>query len=59
MITQNPGWTFAQVLARIQETAAHPSLSSNDRNCGLPDEGDFPNNAFGAGRIDVGRAVGV
>jgi len=59
ILTQNPTWTMEQVLTRLESTAAHPTLSNNDRNCGLPGAGDFPNNAFGAGRIDVGRAVGA
>lgn len=55
----NPNWGFNEVFNALTTTAAHPTLSNNDRNCGLDGSGDFPNNAFGHGRIDVGRALGV
>jgi len=55
----NPNYTYAQVLSALTSSAATPTLSAADRNCGLPGTGNFPNYAFGHGRIDVGRALGV
>jgi subtilisin family serine protease len=44
----------------LYDSATHPTLTAADRNCGLVTPGqDFPNCAFGYGKIDVGRAVGV
>jgi len=41
-------------------SAVKPTLTAADRACGLVYPGqDFPNCAFGYGKIDVGRAVGV
>jgi len=43
----------------LYTTAVTPTLTSADRSCGLVNPGeDFPNCAFGYGKIDVGRAVG-
>jgi subtilisin family serine protease len=59
ILSAHPTWTFQQVLDALISSAAHPTLSAADRNCGLPTPGqDFPNNAWGHGRIDVGRALG-
>jgi subtilisin family serine protease len=53
----HPTWTYAQVLSALQTRAVHPTLSTADRNCGLPGSGNFPNYAFGHGRIDVAAAI--
>jgi len=58
ILSANPNYSFEQVLSALQTTAAHPTLSNADRNCGVSGGADFPNNAFGHGRIDVGRALG-
>jgi subtilisin family serine protease len=60
ILSVNPSFSYTQVLNALSSTAAHPTLSAADRNCGLPSGSTgFPNYAFGAGRIDVGRAVGA
>lgn len=55
----NPNWDFNDIFNALTTTAAHPNLDNMDRNCGHDDSGDFPNPAFGHGRIDVGRALGA
>jgi len=59
VLSANPNFSITQVQSALQTTAATPTLSNADRNCGLPSSGNFPNYAFGHGRIDVGRALGV
>jgi len=56
----NSGWTYTQVSNALRNSAAQPTLTAADRACGLVTPGqDFPNCAFGYGRIDVGRALGL
>jgi len=51
---------LSAIKTALYNSAAHPTLTSADRNCGLPTPGqDFPNCAYGYGKIDVGRAVGA
>jgi subtilisin family serine protease len=53
-LSANPGSTYQQVYDALIANVAHPTLTSADRNCGLPTPGqDFPNNAFGYGRVDA------
>lgn len=59
VLSANPNYDINQVYTALANTAAQPSLTSADRDCGLEGSGDFPNNAYGYGRIDVGRALGV
>jgi subtilisin family serine protease len=59
LLSANPSWTFTEVFNALTTSAAHPTLSNADRNCGLPGSGDFPNHAFGHGRIDVAAALGL
>jgi len=55
----HPTYTYDQVFAALTGTGAKPTLSNADRNCGLPTPGmDFPNHAFGHGRIDAASSLG-
>jgi hypothetical protein len=58
-LSLNPGRTLEQVLVALGTTASTPPLSASDRNCGLEGNTDFPNQAYGWGRIDIGKAMGV
>ncbi|OXA63504.1 Bacillopeptidase F [Folsomia candida] len=59
LMSANPSWGYDQIFNALTTTPAHPTLSNADRNCGLPGPGDFPNHAFGHGRIDVAAALGL
>jgi len=59
LMSANPNWGFEQIFNALTTTTAKPTLSNGDRNCGLPGSGDFPNHAFGHGRIDVAAALGL
>jgi subtilisin family serine protease len=59
LLGANPNWSFQQVFTALTTTGAHPNLSNSDRNCGLPDGSEFPNHAYGHGRIDVAAALGL
>ncbi|OXA63143.1 bacillopeptidase F [Folsomia candida] len=59
LMSANPSWGYDQIFTALTTTPAHPFLSNADRNCGLPGPGDFPNQAFGYGRIDVAAALGL
>ncbi|XP_021943582.1 bacillopeptidase F-like [Folsomia candida] len=59
LMSANPSWGYDQIFTALTTTPAHPTLSNADRNCGLPEGGDFPNHAFGYGRIDVAAALGL
>ncbi|XP_021943031.1 bacillopeptidase F [Folsomia candida] len=59
LLSANPTWGYDEVYAALTTTGATPQLTSADRNCGLPTPNDFPNNAFGYGRIDVAAALGL
>jgi subtilisin family serine protease len=59
LMSANPSWGFDEIFNALSTTPAHPNLSNADRNCGLPGPGDFPNHAFGHGRIDVAAALGL
>jgi len=51
--------SLATIKNALYTSAATPSLTAADRACGLVTPGvDFPNCAYGYGKIDVGRAVG-
>jgi hypothetical protein len=55
----NPTYTREQVYTALRNSAATPTLTAADRACGLEGTGDFPNQAYGHGRIDIGKAVGA
>jgi subtilisin family serine protease len=58
LLSANPGWGFQEVHDALTSSAANPTLSAGDRGCGLPTPGqDFPNHAWGHGRIDVAAAL--
>lgn len=59
LLSVNPSWTYDDVFNALSTSAVHPELSSEDRICGLPESGDFPNQAFGHGRIDIAAALGL
>jgi subtilisin family serine protease len=59
ILSANPTFDYDQVVNALSNSAFHPPLSNADRNCGLPGAGDFPNNAYGYGRIDVAAALGL
>ncbi|XP_021942967.2 subtilisin Carlsberg-like [Folsomia candida] len=59
LMSANPSWGYDEIFTALTTTPAHPTLSNADRNCGLPEGGDFPNHAFGYGRIDVAAALGL
>jgi len=54
----NHSLTYDQVYDALASTAFRGELINGDRNCGLPTPGtDFPNYAWGYGRISVGDAI--
>lgn len=57
LLAKNPSWGFDEVFAALTSYAARPRVTIGDRNCGLPTEDEFPNNAWGWGRIDVYAAI--
>jgi len=60
LMSAHPEFGFDHVMGVLAGSTAKPPLSENDRACGLPFPGqDFPNNAYGHGRIDIGAALGV
>ncbi|XP_021962186.1 thermitase-like [Folsomia candida] len=59
ILSANPTFDYDQVVNALSTSAFEPPVSNADRNCGLPGPGDFPNNAYGYGRIDVAAALGV
>ncbi|OXA63248.1 bacillopeptidase F [Folsomia candida] len=59
LMSANPSFGYDEILDALSTSAAHPTVSSADRNCGLPGPGDFPNQAFGHGRIDIAAALGL
>ncbi|OXA61994.1 bacillopeptidase F [Folsomia candida] len=59
LLSANPTWGYDEVYAALTTTPATPQLTTADRGCGLPTADDFPNNAFGYGRIDVAAALGL
>ncbi|OXA61995.1 bacillopeptidase F [Folsomia candida] len=59
LLSANPTWGYDEVYAALTTSGATPQLTTADRGCGLPGAGDFPNNAFGHGRIDVAAALGL
>ncbi|XP_021955100.1 bacillopeptidase F [Folsomia candida] len=59
LMSANPSWGFDEIFTALTTTPVHPTLSNADRNCGLPEGGDFPNHALGHGRIDVAAALGL
>lgn len=53
-LSANPNASYDEVYRQLTTNVALPTLTNADRNCGLPTPGqDFPNNAFGHGRVDV------
>jgi len=50
----SPNMSVDNVIARLQSTAAHPTVSNADRNCG---NSEWPNMAFGHGRINAAAAL--
>jgi len=52
--SQQPDLSVDDVIARLQSTAAHPTVSNADRNCG---NSEWPNMAFGHGRINAAAAL--
>ncbi len=59
LLSANPGWGFDEVFEALRNSTARPNISNPVRECGLPEGTDYPNYAWGHGRIDVGRALGV
>jgi subtilisin family serine protease len=57
MYQVNPDLTFAEVRAILEETAHSDDLTPGFRTCGDIPQDTFPNNAFGAGRVDALAAV--
>lgn len=55
----NPGWTYDNVLSALSKTADRPNVSSNDLGCGRNTSSNYPNNAYGFGRINVKKALGM
>jgi subtilisin family serine protease len=55
-LSANPGATYENVFNALTTTGDKPTLSNADRNCGT---GEWPNMAFGYGRINAARLVGV
>jgi subtilisin family serine protease len=55
-LSANPGATYQNVYDALTTTGDKPTLSNADRNCGT---GEWPNMAFGYGRINAARLVGV
>lgn len=59
ILSAHPTWTFDDILDALITSAVHPTLSNEDRICGLPGPGDYPNYSFDHGRIDVAAALGL
>jgi len=58
MKAANPDLTFKQVLEKLEKTADRPSVTSADLKCGTSGRNQqYPNNAFGYGRINVASAM--
>jgi len=47
-----------QVRASFEESADHPSVSSNDLSCGTAGDGEYPNNVWGYGRLNIQTVLG-
>lgn len=56
LLSQNPDLDFYQVKEILQSTGDHPPVEQADLNCGDNSQ-EWPNNAFGHGRINVAKAV--
>ncbi|XP_021959061.1 subtilisin isoform X2 [Folsomia candida] len=59
ILSAHPTWIFDEIYNALAKSAAHPTLSSEDRTCGFPGPHDYPNYSFGYGRIDVAAALGL
>lgn len=57
LLSQNPDLDYYAVKDLLQSTGDHPQLTDADLNCSNGQE--WPNNAFGHGRINTARAVGA
>jgi len=57
ILSANPNASYDDVLEALQSTAIQPPLTNADRNCGTSPNGDYPNNAYGHGRINIAAAV--
>jgi len=52
--------TYAEIYTKLTTTGAHPTPTNGDINCGLPDSpSQYPNMAYGHGRIDCAAALGL
>ncbi|XP_035707656.1 thermitase isoform X2 [Folsomia candida] len=60
-LSQNRDATYEEIYEAFKATTVKSPLNNADRNCGLPpgEVEDYPNYAFGWGRIDVAAAMGV
>ncbi|XP_021960709.1 bacillopeptidase F-like [Folsomia candida] len=59
LLSAHPTYGYDEVVDAISNSAFHPPLSNEDRTCGLTGAEDFPNNAYGYGRIDIAAALGL
>lgn len=59
MLSANPSWKFDDVLSALKNTADRPPVDAKDLACGNTTTSNYPNNAFGWGRINVKKALGM
>jgi subtilisin family serine protease len=57
--SQNPDATYDEIYKKVIEAVDLPTLSNQDRQCGVPAGSDYPNMAFGYGRVNAAKAVGA
>lgn len=57
MLSANPTWKYADVYNALTGQSDKPA--TNDLSCGKPSSSTYPNNAYGYGRINVKRALGL
>jgi hypothetical protein len=60
MLSAKPTLTYENIRTKLMMTAYRPPATANDLQCGKASNGsneNYPNNAFGYGRIDVKMAT--
>ncbi|OXA38261.1 bacillopeptidase F [Folsomia candida] len=56
LLSANPSWKYDDVLQALTRTAERPPIT---KECGNSNTTSYPNNAYGYGRINAKRAIGL